>query len=263
MGAAESVDQLRMRALNAGRVLARVGRVAGLSRTTTLNARLAASRLGRAGAAFTVVVHALDETVAELAELVEGLERARARAIRAMAAYTESERVLHLASRCLLEVTDGAAARDRPDAALEPGIARRWEQARADLPPDSLAAALWGALASAREAMLTSLASILTVSDELARLVDAVEVLSSSRGFFVGVNGTIEAVRVGEDGLTQLATELRSLIGEINAAVADAGNEARSLGALARAATVALEHDIALACLAATAGTSREKGGRR
>lgn len=240
-----TIDQLRVKMLNAGRAFVGVQEVAGRSRTMTLNARLAASKLGGAGAAFSVVVQALDEVVAELSDLVEAVESARAQAIRAVAVFTQRENALRLALQALIlqGAADGSGLRGTQDV-LRAGVGATWLRAGEDATVGSLGADLWRALNSLRDDMLVHLGLLRDATGDLARLIESVEVLATSHGFFIGINGVIEAAYIGQAELTQLAADLQLLTADIDRAVTGAKDEASSLVLLADASTRTLRRDI-------------------
>lgn len=243
--AGSDIQQLRITMLNAGRAFSGVQQVANRSRTMTLNARLAASKLGGNGAAFSVVVQALDEVVGELSELVESVERCRAGAIRSVALFTHSEEALRLSLRAVSgQGQPGARTAPTTADALRPGVGAQWAEAGAGAPAGSLAATLWAMSEALRDDMLVALGSLQTACRKLARLIESVEVLAASHGFFIGINGVIEAAYIGQPELVQLAADLQALTSDIDAAVGVAKDQATSLVLLADASTRALRRDI-------------------
>ncbi|MCL4313973.1 MAG: hypothetical protein M1131_07575 [Actinobacteria bacterium] len=231
------IDELRSRALNAGRAFLGVNTVAARSRVMTLNAQLAASKLGTRGAAFNVVAQALDEVVGRLTELVGAVERGRATVIGGVARFTQMENQLKLYGRALGRVSEqGSAVGVSLEDALDPTSGNRWKEALGKSSDRSIEAFLWGALLSLREEMLNTLGDIRSATKSLVHLIEQVEVLAASHGFFIGINGVIEAAYVRQEELVQLAKDLRSLTDEINQAVASASQETKMLKRLADAA---------------------------
>lgn len=240
----KGIDQLRTRMLGAGRAFVGVQLVASRSRTMTLNARLAASKLGGSGAAFSVVVQALDEVVSELSELVASVEAARAHAIRSVASFTQSEHALRLSLHALAGADAKGRRRPTTVGVLQSGTGAGWSEAPESAEPGSLGAHLWEVLVALRDEMLLSLRALQDASRELARLVESVDVLAASHGFFIGINGVIEAAYIGQSDLAQLASDLQALTADIDAAVSVAREEAASLVSLAEASTGALRGEI-------------------
>jgi len=236
------MDELRSRALNAGRAYLGVNTVAARSRVMTLNAQLAASKLGVRGAAFNVVAQALDEVVARLTELVGAVEKGRATVIGGVARFTQMENQLKLYGRALDRVSEQTFVTGHTlGDVLDPASGKRWKEALHRSPDRSIEAFLWGALLSLRDEMLITLSDIRNAAKSLVRLIEQVEVLAASHGFFIGINGVIEAAYVQQDELVQLARDLRLLTDEINQAVASASQETKVLKRLVDAASNGLD----------------------
>jgi len=229
------LDEVRLHALAVGRAFAAVHPLVARSEMMSLNARIAAMKLGPEGAPFTVVAAAINELGEALDLLVDDVEDARAGVVRHVAHFTANEKRLALYRRCLDADRAGGGARPLGEfsttTALSAEAELTWRSERDRGAEDALSTKVLDALLDERTEMLHSLTEMRRVTRRLGAIVNKVRSLAEVHGFFIGMNALIECSRLSSDdtGLSALANSLYSLTRDVALVVREANAEASRL----------------------------------
>ncbi len=199
-------------------------------RVMSLNAGLAATRLGAAGLPFQVVARQLAQIAPELEALISEGEQTFAVLVHDLATAVQRQDKVNRYRRAIATVVpDDAAAMEAVDLPILSRQARRAWRAAGARTDDFGTEAIWRAITHQRDEFVAALAHVDSAAQGLQTLLDRLESVGAKHTFAIAVNAGVEAARVGDPALSTVAHDIEVLAGAIRDAVARGAAEIEGL----------------------------------